>query len=98
MALLSSTPIEQDGRTYDKLAVTMVVNPTFEENYIKTSMVFTLIPYCIDEDGSVHSLQEYKKIVISSDLLQSIESDLILGQAMSSILVSLQTFITDKGL
>lgn len=98
MALISSAPITEDGKTYDKLSATIVVNPMIQDSAFKTSVVVTLLPYCVNEDESISSLPGETKNIIISDLESLISGDSDLASAMGGIMGVLQGYITAKGL
>ena len=101
MPIISTQPIEKDGKVYPYLTVNLSISPLVQDT-IGASVAMRLTPYRVkdvEEGGGFEMLPDDAKAVVYLDVFPVIEGgDLVLGQAVTGIMTSLQDFVTGKGL
>jgi hypothetical protein len=101
MPIVSTQPIEQDGKSYPYLTVNLAISPLVKD-YIGGSVALRLVPYrekTVEEGGGFEMLDDQAKAVVYLDVFATIDQgDVELGQAVNGIMSSIQQFIIDKGL
>lgn len=97
MAILISTPIEKDGKIYDKLAAYLALSPIENGTGFGASIAVRLVPYRIGQQGP-ESLEEYAQSVVYGDALKAAETDPVVAQFLSALEAAGQTFVLSKGI
>ena len=95
MPIITSNPIERDGRSYDKLAISMAFSPQWRDDGVGVSVAMRAVPYAQDEQGIDH-LDDDARAVVFGDVTQ--ETDPATLQCLRDISAALQAFIDAKGL
>lgn len=98
MPIISTNPIEVDGKIYPNYLVNLSMSPLLGNDTIGQSVALKLTPERI-EDGVSYQLPEYAKSVLILDVYQDIaKGDKALQEAVIQISEALQGYINAKGL
>jgi hypothetical protein len=95
MALISTKPILQNGRTYDKLAINMAFSPVWREDSVGIAAAIRLTPYADDNEG-IASLDDQATPIVFADVTQ--ENDEATKSCLNEISTAIQKYINIKGL
>lgn len=97
MAIRTTTPIEKDGRIYDRLAINMAFSPMWREDGVGCSVAMRLVPYCKDAER-FDRLEDQAQAVVFGDVVQEAQSDPDVLACALALEAALQAFVTAKGL
>lgn len=101
MPITATTPLQHNGKEYPYYTATLAISPLVKE-YIGGSVALKLTPYrekTEEEGGGFEMVEEQAVSHVFLDVFQNIEAgDLVLGQAVNSIMTAIQIYITQKGL
>lgn len=95
--MFTNTPIEQDGKIYDRLNVSLAITTRVEGGTYTAGAACRLVPMRILEDGTSEELPELAKSVLLGDTA-GLDLDTPERVAMSAVYAAVQQFITAKGL
>jgi len=98
MPIVSTNPIEVDGKVYPNFLVNLSMSPLLGNDSVGQSVALKLTPERV-EDGVSYQLPEYAKSVLILDVYKDIANgDKALQEAVTMISEALQGFINAKGL
>jgi hypothetical protein len=98
MPIVSTKPIEVDGKIYSNFLINLSMSPLLGNDKVGQSVALRLTPERV-EDGVSYQLQEEAKNVHILDVYKNIENgDEDLQKAVTKISEALQEFIIAKGL
>ena len=104
MPITTANPITRDGKTYDKLAVSLAVSPGMTGNAMQARVVLSLQPYHEAEDGAMSVPmtdgapdRSVIRNVIFGDAYAAAASDPDLAQALNTILTAIGGYVAAKG-
>lgn len=98
MPIVSTNPIEVDGKIYPNFLVNLSMSPLLGNDSVGQSVALKLTPERV-EDGVSETLPEYAKSVLILDVYKDIANgDKALEDAVVAISNALQEFINAKGL
>jgi hypothetical protein len=95
MAILSNNPVTVDGKTYDRLAVSMAISPVFKPDDIGPSVAIRLERYRKDADGTVETLPGHSIAIQHTALIRT---DVRIEQMVRDMLVEIQNIVTERGI
>jgi len=91
----ATNPIQIDGKTYDRYAMSMAVNGRYEApSAPDASVVLTLTPICFDGDECIEATEHARTILFGS-LSEADDAERL---AVSEVQAALQKFINSKGI
>ena len=98
MPIVSTNPIEVDGKIYPNFLVNLSMSPLLGNDSVGQSVALKLTPERV-EDGVSYQLPDYAKSVLILDVYKDIANgDKALEDAVVAISNALQEFINAKGL
>jgi len=98
MPIVSTNPIEVDGKIYPNFLINLSMSPLLGNDKVGQSVALRLTPERV-EDGVSYQLQEEAKHIHILDVYKNIENgDEDLQKAVTKISEALQEFIIAKGL
>lgn len=98
MPIVSTNPIEVDGKIYPNFLVNLSMSPLLGNDSVGQSVALKLTPERV-EDGVSYQLPEYAKSVLILDVYKDIANgDKALENAVVAISNALQEFINAKEL
>lgn len=97
MAIITTNPVQKDGKTYDKLAVNLALSPLQRDGGFGVSIAVRLTPYLLGPDGP-EMLPDEARAVVYGDASQDAQSDPVLAEFLQALEAAGQAFITAKGL
>jgi hypothetical protein len=98
MPIISTNPIEVDGKVYPNFLVNLSMSPLLGHETVGQSVALKLTPERV-EDGVSETLPEHGKSILILDVYKDIEKgDVALQEAVVAISNALQDFINAKGL
>jgi hypothetical protein len=95
MPILSKNPVTVDGKTYDRIAVSLAISPVFFSDDLGPSVAVRLEYYCKNEDGTVEKLPGHSVALNHTALAPS---DVRLEQMVKDMLVQIQGIVDERGL
>lgn len=97
MAIITTNPVQKDGKTYDKLAVNLALSPLQRESGFGVSIAVRLTPYLLGPDGP-ETLPDEARAVVYGDASKDAQNDPVLAEFLQALEAAGQAFITAKGL
>jgi len=98
MPIVSTNPIEVDGKIYPNFLINLSMSPLLGNDKVGQSVALRLTPELV-ENGVSYQLQEEAKHIHILDVYKNIENgDEDLQKAVTKISEALQEFIIAKGL
>jgi hypothetical protein len=97
MAIHTNQPIEQNGKVYDKLAVSLAMSPMQHSAGYGVSIAVRLTPYYLGENGP-EQLEEGVKAVVYGDAVVEAQNDPAVAEFLMALEAAGQAFIDAKGL
>jgi len=98
MALQPSSPIIVNGKSYDKVALSMAVSPVWQGANVTASVSMVFTPYRYDDFGNVDKLDGHDKCVVIANIDSEVMSDMDLAQSMYIFMQSIQVYVNAKGI
>ena len=95
MPILSKNPLTLDGKTYDRIAVSLAISPVFLSDDLGPSVAVRLEYYRKNEDGTVEKLPDHSRVLNHTALAPS---DTRLEQMVKNMLVEIQGIVDERGL
>lgn len=96
MAIISTQPTVVDGVEYPFYLINLAISPYNAPH--GASVALRLTPYRYKDDGTIEQLPDHAKMVSMIDVFEVAEDDLVFEKAIEGIMITLQTFINEKGL
>jgi hypothetical protein len=98
MPIVSTNPIEVDGKIYPNFLINLSMSPLLGNDKIGQSVALRLTPERV-EDGVSYQLPEHAKSILILDVYKDIEKgDVVLKEAVEKITEALQEFINKRGI
>jgi hypothetical protein len=98
MPIVSTNPIEVDGKIYPNFLVNLSMSPLLGNDTVGQSVALRLTPERVEDGVSIQSPENAKSVLIL-DVFKDIENgDEDLRVAVEKIMDALQGFINSKGL
>ena len=98
MPFTTNSPVIRDGKTYDKLGVSLAISPGFSGDHVKAQIVLSVQPYNDDDGIETPSGEPTARRIIYGDGYTAAADDPALATALTKISDALQEFIDAKGL
>jgi len=95
MPILSNKPVTVDGKTYDRIAVSLAISPVFFSDDLGPSVAVRLEYYCKNDDGTVTKLPDHSRVLQHTSLAPS---DVRLEEMVKNMLVEIQSIVDERGL
>ena len=98
MAFTTTNPLIRDGKTYDKLGVSLAISPGFAADHVRAQIVLSVQPYSDDAGIELPGGEPTVRRIIYADGYTAVATDAALATALMKISGALQEFIDAKGL